>query len=252
VEQPKHPFDVVAEQLEAAANQPVIAQDASPDWWELSFAADETVGDYPQALLPESHDWGGSDGLGPDGFPAVAIPEQHLQSTAHWTDVLSSSLWSEGYLLNEKALAVFKQSNLGEFREYPAIVRDHAGSPRPLTYLYVRNQIQPEAIDFERSEFYLADMLNQPIRAVVVNSFEEREEKRRMANEGKLDGCKRFSRIEYKRLYFMPGHRPAVDLFSLARLSIRVYISARLRNAIVESGITGLEIRPNKRLFAGD
>ena len=33
-------------------------------------------------------------------------------------------------------------------------------------------------------------------------------------------------------------------------LGVTVYVSARLTEAIASSGITGLEIKPNKRLFA--
>ena len=248
----KHPLDVVAERLEALADEPVAGHDASPDYWELRSATDESAGDYPQARLCEPHDWGESEGLGPDGFPAVPIPEQGLQPTARWTDVLSSSLWSDGHLLNQKALAVFKRCDLGDSREYPAIVRDHAGSARPLTYLHIRNVIPPTAIDFERSEFYLAEMLGIPKGPAAVNSFEDWLVEQRRAFAGELDGCERFSRIAYKKLFFRPGHAPSVDYFTLERLGITVYISRRLKEAIVNSGITGLEIRPNKRLFADD
>ena len=246
----KHPFDVAAERLEALADEPVAGHDASPDYSELRSATDESVGDYPQALLCEPHDWGESEGLGPDGFPAVPIPEQRLQPTARWTDVLSSSLWSDGHLLNQKALAVFKRCDLGVFREYPAIVLDHTGSARPLTYLHLRNVIPPTAIDFGRSEFYLADMLGLPKGPLAINSFEDWLEKQRRASAGELDGCEEFSGIAYKKLFFRQGHAPSVDYFALERLGIKVYISARLKEAIVNSGITGLEIRPDKRLFA--
>ena len=47
----KHPFDIVAEQWEAIADQPVATQEASPDFWELRSAADESIGDYPQAVI---------------------------------------------------------------------------------------------------------------------------------------------------------------------------------------------------------
>ena len=256
--QEKHPLDAAIERLEALADKPVAAQEASPDYWELNFAADESVGDFPQAVLPETFQWGETEAIGADGFPAVAVPEQELQPAAHWTDVLSSnfpprdnpSAFSEGYLLNDKALAVFKQCNLGEFREYPAIVRDQTGAARSLTYLHIGNVIPPTAIDFERSQFYLADMLGLPKGPVAVNSFEEWLEKQRQAREGELDGCEEFSKIQYKKLFFRSGHTPSVELFRLARLGISVYISARLKDAIVNSGITGLEIKPNKRLFA--
>jgi hypothetical protein len=93
-------------------------------------------------------------------------------------------------------------------------------------------------------------MLGIPKGPVAVNSFEDRQEKSQRAREGQLDGCERFSKIVYKKLIFRPGHAPSVDFFTLERLGSKVYISARLKYAIVDSGITGLEIKPNKRLFA--
>jgi hypothetical protein len=249
----KHPLDVVAEQLEALADGPVAAQEASPDYWELRSATDESVGDYPQVVWVDPKqvlEWGDTEGLGPDGFPAVAIPELKLQRKARWTDVLSSSLWSGGHLFSDEALAVFRQHDLGQVREYPVRVRGKKGDVRALTYLHFRNIVEPTAIDFERSEFYLADMLSIPTGPVVINSFDEWETKTEQAMDGELDGCEEFSQIEYKRLYFRPGHSPTVAYFRLARLGITVYISTRLKEAILSSGITGLEIRPNKRLFA--
>ena len=146
---------------------------------------------------------------------------------------------------------MFKPCDLGAVREYPAIVRDELDTPRSLTYLHFQNVVDPTAMDFERSEFYLADMLGSPTSGLVaVHSFDDWLAKSRSAREGRLDGCEKFSRIVYKKLRFRPGHRPSVDYFTLARLGTTVYISARLKDAIVRSGITGLEIRPNKRLFA--
>lgn len=114
----KHPLDIVAELAEAEADAPAAGQDTSPDFWELHASADTAVvGDYPQAVSCRSHDWGASAGLGPDGFPCVEIPEQRLQKAARWTDALSANLWDQAFLFNEKALAVFKGCDLGNFRE---------------------------------------------------------------------------------------------------------------------------------------
>ena len=253
----KHPFDLVADQLTAAADAPVAAQKVSPDYWELQLAADDSVGDYPQAAWAEEGESGEEDGeiddtegLGPDGFPNLpdGLPELALRPGAKWTDVLSSCLWSEGYLLSPAAHATFGRFDLGNSREYPAVVRGHDGERRPYTYIYCDNQVEPDAIDFRSSEFYITNMLGVPGPAVSVDSFEERSAKLELALAGKLDGCGRFSRIEHKTLFFKPGRRPTVDLFSLSRLGIRVYITAALRGAILEPGITGLEIKENRRL----
>ncbi len=268
----EHPFDIVAERLKAAADKPVAAQDTSLDYWELEFATDESVGDFPQAMSLEEQDWDESedeidesDGIGPDGFPTLpnSLPKLKLQSPAKWTDVLSSTLWSEGYLLNETALTSFKQCNLGDFREYPTVVRATggllsaiaarfrgAGLERSYTYLFLRNVIEPAAIDFERSEFYIEDILGIPKRPIDINSFDDWLEMQANANEGELDGIEQFSSVDYKKLFFRQDQVPSVDLFTFSRLGIRVYISTRLKDAIENSGITGLEIKQNKRVFA--
>lgn len=102
----KHPFDVVAEQLEAAGDQPVAEQEPSPDFWELRSATDENVGDYPQTEPCEPDEmlaWGQPEGLAADGFLAVAVPEQRLRPAARWTNVLKAGLpaaWSQGHLFD--------------------------------------------------------------------------------------------------------------------------------------------------------
>ena len=160
--------DTAAEQLEKGADQPVAGQDASADFWEIRPGVDEAVvGDYPQTEPCDaelSQECDESEGLGPDGFLEVDVPDQRLRPRARWTDVVNAGLpasWSQGLLLNDKALAAFKRCRLGTYREYPASVAD-GSEGRRLTYLHVRNIVEPAAIDFERSEFYVADMLGLP------------------------------------------------------------------------------------------
>lgn len=248
----KHALDVVAEQLAARAAKPYAKEEASPDYWEFSYSAES----YPQVVLCKPNvvsKWGDLEGLGEDGFPAIPIPEMKLKNKGHQTDVLTAGLpasWSVGRLFNETALALFKQFELGEFREYPVIVRDSKGVAQTLTYLLIRNQIPGASVDFAQSEFFLTDIISDPQGPVEITSFQDWEQKVKLAREGKLDGCEQFSRIAIKRLVLHRDHLPTVDLFKL-RLGITVYISARLKDAIESSGITGLAILPNKRLFAG-
>jgi hypothetical protein len=249
----KHPFDVVAEKLETMAAKPAAEQDPSPDYWELHFplARREAT---PIKVDPTVYD-GGQEGLGPDGFPKVPIPKMKLKGRGGLTDVVLTELpvsWSVGYLYSEKALAVFKQFELGIFREYPVNVSGGKDVAHPLTYLLIRNFLPHTAIDFARSEFYVTDMVSIPQGPVTITSAEDLADKRKLAQEGQLNGYEKFSRIDYKRLVLLQDHLPTADLFRLERgLGIRVYISTRLKEAIEKSGITGLEIRENKRLFAG-
>lgn len=250
----KHPFDVVAEKLEAMAARPAAEQDPSADYWELQLplARREAT---PIERDPLVYDSATGEGLGPDGFPKVPIPEMKLKGTGRMTDVVMTELpvsWSVGYLYSEKALALFKQFELGNFREYPAPVRDSKGVVYPLTYLLIRNFLPWTTFDFAQSEFYVSDMVSIPQGPVTITSAEDLAEKKKLAFEGQLNGFEKFSRMDYKRLVLHRDHLPTVDLFRLERgIGIRVYISTRLKEAIEKSGITGLNIVENKRLFAG-
>lgn len=195
-------------------------------------------------------DWGESEGLGTDGFPAIPIPSQILQPEARWTDVLSSSLWQDGYLVNEKALAAFKAVNLGNFREYPATVCDQQGKPHSLFYIHLQNIVQPAKIDFPRSIFHVADILGMPGDAIDIRSFEDWEQNMRLAMDGKLNGCEEFSSLEYSLLHFHEAFRPPADIFQIARLGTTVYASAKIRTIIFESDISGVEFKENRKLVA--
>ena len=199
------------------------------------------------------YEWGQGEGLGPDGFPKVPIPEMKLKGRGRLTDVVLTELpvsWSVGYLYSEKALAVFKQFELGIFREYPVAVSGGKGVARTLTYLLIR-KIPPTSIDFARSEFYVTDMVSIPQGPVTITSAEDLADKRKLAREGQLNGYEKFSRIDYKRLVLLRDHLPTADLFRLERAGNQGVYFRRLKEAIEKSGITGLEIRENKRLFAG-
>jgi hypothetical protein len=248
----KHSLDVVAEQLEARAAKPAARQNSSPDYWEFRCSGDIN----PQAALCKPNivfKWGDGEGLDSDGFPAVPIPDLQLKGKGKWPDVLSTALpasWTVGHLYNQTALAVFKNFNLGSFREYPVTVSDKKGVQHKLTYLLIRNRLPQTAIDFAQSEFYLADMLGDPLGPVEITSAKDWSKQLKLAMDGKLNDCEEFSTIEFKKLIILRDQLPNVDLFKLGGLGIGVYISAELKEAIEKSGITGLDIRPNKRLFA--
>ncbi len=254
---PKHPFDIAAEQMEIAADAPVRDQSASTAFWELRSAADvDVVGDYPQTEPCDEEiplKWGDSEGLGADGFPVVPFPDQKLRSSALRTDVMKAGIpaaWSIGQIFNDKALSVFKRFDLGTFKEYRAKVIDGGGNPQSMTYLHIRNVIDPSAIDFCRSVFLVVDMIGMPLGTVDVDSFDDWVRKTQLAQQGKLAGGEEFSMLDFKTLRLLPGRDPTADYFTLARLGTSIYVSGCLKDAIEQSGLSGLEIKSNKRLFA--
>lgn len=245
-------LDELVFQIESEVDRFIGEQFASQNFVDVRFATDKSVGDYPQAKLDTSKEYLEDDGdLYKDRFPK-SLHEPiilKLKGTAKWTDVLSSELWSEGYLLSDKALAVFEQFDLGNSKKYKAEVRRRKEVER-YTYLFVANHVSMEDLDIENCEFYLEDMLGSPKHLVEVTSSDDFALKKKQAFEGELEGSSRFNRLAYKKATFRAGHAPKPVIFGMGKLSATdVYIRQELYQALREAGVTGLEFRRNNKLF---
>ena len=244
-----NPLDALAEELTARANEPMQRQTASKTTWELHQSSDaSTCGDYPQVVFAQDLNWGDSDGLTKSGYPPRNIPELKIQRRAKWTDILSSQLWRDGILMTYDAAEVFKTASLGNFRSYNVTVLDRDSTPWSLCYLYFKNKIPLDAIDYGRSSFLLVDIVSESIRTIKLKSDSDFEEKTVAAREGTLRGCERFSRIAPKRIHLRPECYPSADIFSFARFGPNFYISDRLANAIEERELSGVDICENRIL----
>lgn len=245
-------LDDFAQSMETEIDRYLGKQVGSDNYVEIGFAVDKSVGDYPQAKLDASKEYLEDDGdLYHDRFPA-SLHEPillKLRSRAKWTDVLSSGLWSEGFLLNTKAMSIFENFDLGNSKMYDAEVKDKKGNTEKYTYLFVANHVYLEDMDIDQCEFYLADMLGSPRRLVEVTSIEDFQQKREQALNGELEGSKRFYGLRYKKLTFRAGQTPAPAIFGVARLGTTMYILNELYSALKDAKVTGLEFKRNKRLF---
>ncbi|EMI51900.1 hypothetical protein RSSM_06664 [Rhodopirellula sallentina SM41] len=245
----QHPLDSAAEALIARANKPTKRQPVSKAASELHHSSDaETCGDYPQAIYKEAPNFGDSDGLGKTGFPPKRSFELTMQRHAKWTDVLSSHLWPDGILMTYEAAAAFQTVNLGAFRKYNVTVIDHDSTPWSLCYLYFKNTIQLDAIDYARSSFLLVDILSDPIRTIRLKSEADFELTTIAAREGTLKGCDQFSRIAPKQIFLRPKYRPKCDIFGFSRFGPRFFASQRLCDAIESHELSGLDICENRIL----
>ena len=244
----KHPFDLVAQKLKTAWDEPVIEQPASEDWCLLEHTADDTIGVYPQVTIAND-----DAGDGNQDVPPQSLMHFHLESNANWTDVLSASLRPGNFLLNEKGAALFDAAKLGEYQVSPSIVGSIGREQRKYVLLSLESKLAPETIDFERSEFYFVGQLRMPVGPAEVNSYQEWVEKLDLGFKGELAGFPRFTSLGYKSLYFKEGYTPPFDLFMLGgRLSAEIFITHRFKDALHDSGVTGLTTSPNRRLFASN
>ena len=248
------PFlDRVAEQLSGRAESISQGRLGSDSICQVDYCSEkDVVGDFPQASPLEANGDFLSDGyLYFERFPEPAgDPIQlFLEPTAKWTDVLSASTTYDLFLVNAKALEVFKQFNLGNVRYYNATVTDKKTETRNFTYVFFCNHLTLDDIDFSRSECHLVDMISQPIRELEVIDKEDFWAKQKLAQDGALPDSEQFSKIAIGKIQLQAGHAPKVDLFGLSQIGTTKYASTALRDALVDARVTGLEFKQNTRLF---
>ncbi|WP_442511699.1 hypothetical protein SH528x_003410 [Novipirellula sp. SH528] len=246
-------LDELVVRLESEVDRFIGDQSASQNFAAVTFSTDKAVaGDYPQAKLDTKKEYLEDDG-DPyrDRFPK-SLHEPillKLKGTARWTDVLSSELWSEGFLLNDKALTILEQFDLGKSKKYKAEVRRRKEIAQ-YTYVFFVNQVSLADLDIDNCEFYLEDMLGSPKRLVEVTSIEDFAEKKGQAFRGELEGSRRFNRLAYKKASFRAGHAPKPVIFAMGQLSAtEMYVRRELHEALRNAGVTGLEFKRNNKLF---
>lgn len=238
-------------QAVTAVDRFVGNQNASQSYVRVRFATDDSVGEYPQAAIPDSEKYLEGNGE-PYQQDCPVVKKQpvplKLRRAARWTDVLSSDLWSEGWLVNEKAIGLLKGFPLGNHLEVPAVVQRRKET-RSYSYVFIANHVSLEDVDFARSAFYVADMIGSPVGSIEVESAEDLAQKRRNVNAGAVEGFKRFSRVECQRLQFRKGRAPQAAVFGLGSVGIEMYLTRELCVALRRAGVTGLEFRRNNKLF---
>ncbi len=246
------PFERAAEQMNAGANKISKGREGTDSISEISYCLEEEIiGVYPQASIIGDGAFVDDGGLYFDRFPEPAAdPIEHLlEKGAKWTDVLSASLRYRCFLLSPKALEVFQQFELGNVRFYNAIVTDKKKEKADYTYIFICNHVTLDDIDFSRSECFLVDMISQPIEELKVIDKADFLEKSKEANDGNLPNSERFCRIAIGKVQLLPGKAPKSDIFGMSRWDLRIYVSAALRDAILEANISGLAFKQNTRLF---
>lgn len=247
----RSPLDEFTIRMENAVDRFIGNHHASQNFVQFAFATDESAGQYPQAARDQSREY-----LEDDGdqylhrFPRL-IHEPillRMRRGAKWTDVLSSDLWSEGMLVTESVLAILERFPLGHVKRYKAEV--HRGKEkREYTYLFFANHVTLDDIDFSKAEFYIADMIGSPQRLIDVDSAVDYQRKREQIAEGKLEGCRRFSRLETKSIPFRPGHAPSVAVFGLGSLGVTTFMRRELCDALRQAGVSGMGFKRNNKLF---
>ena len=170
-------------------------------------------------------------------FP-VTPPNLHsfeLHKMAKLTDVLSAAVINFGFIISDKAKNVIETFSL------PSQSAFYRSS------IYVKNEIThnynffyfiedlSEYIDYDRTEFYLTD-LDEKFDFFKVKSASELKTRRNQISTIK--------KIRTDKYFIKPSFTIPYDIFYISYADTRTYISHRLKTALEEANITGIEIVP--------
>lgn len=214
---------------------------------KISFASDDSVGDFPQVTeISEPGNFSNDGGHYYDRVPvANRNPLQfQLKETAKPTDVLSSSPFRQGFLLSPNAAAVFSKFNLGPSPQFDAEVNNN-GDVVQYKYLFVADHHSGESIDYSNSEFRVAEMLGPPGEPIEIGSLDDLFAKRKMAREGVI-GSEPLSKIVLSKLVFKS--LPTTAFFGLGVVDINMYVTNELAEAILDAKLTGLKLSENLKI----
>jgi len=170
----------------------------------------------------------------PDFEPNLKAFKLHRK--AKQTDVISSTFLYFGLLVSKRAKEIFENFLLPENKFFPAWIEFKNSISNGFSFFhYVGNY--SSAIDYAKTEFYVSDYFGYKER-IVVN------------NENELDDYLENNRIGYDKhlsttkYIFEKNEKPTLDFFKMSYTDSNIYISHRLKTALEEANITGIEIVP--------
>lgn len=176
-----------------------------------------------------------------EDFPIINEPLSFLlEDGAVLTDCLSpGDISATGFLINNNFRELFDSFTLMNHKYYDAQVTDDKGNIH--TYYWIQlNQNLTDCIDFSKSRFVERNISKQ-VGIIALNSFDEYKHKKEEY------GWK--WNVKSERINVFPNTIiSSLDMFQLFPFAHKVYVSERLKNAIISSGLTGLMVEENKLL----
>lgn len=186
---------------------------------------------YPQVqcvTLEDAHKF--KHGEFPNFIPNLVF---RLELRAKFTDILSdASISASGLLINEKAKNIFEKFNLIDHKYFPVTIQ---GTDDNYYWMQIVSPIQNmKWIDFPNSEFYVTDAGFREDN-ISLNSFDDYLNKKK--KQGVIWG------VGIDKILFNKNFNQNLDLYTLPKLDINIYISNNLKKALEDAEITGIEFK---------
>ncbi len=239
----KNVFERVAEQLEADRRVAYKDNPVSRKYFRLSNSTDlKVIGrQYPQT---DYINLGIAHSLKFHELSSAPIKFERIElfKSSKLTDNISSAAISAHvFILSMHALNIFKQFNLGEHKIYPATIF-HKGVAHEYGVLHFTNDLQAD-LDFQNSNFYVANILGSYEFDISIDSKEDYEKKRLLVKNAEYPGTEKWWYVRLKYGVFINDEEKRTpDLYTIISSSENPYISAELAQAIIDNEITGFQL----------
>ena len=162
-------------------------------------------------------------------------------------DILHST---NEYIINEKALNIFKESNTIDYKLGKAKVlrkeklfglfkKNNSYEYFDLTFPDENASDCYDWIDFEKSEIFVTDENGEKFK------IKSHQNELDLISENKLDSTKSYS-FETKKVVFNKKFDSNIDLFKIPHYSWGIYVSERLKNKLENAKITDIRFAENK------
>lgn len=150
------------------------------------------------------------------------------------TDVMSSDLCVNGFILSSRMKLLLEEHNLDTHRFYPVKIKRNGEWITNYYYFHSASNL-PQFVDYEKSKFYVGTLLGDvKYELDNISSFDDLIKKNILADKGEL--------IEAKYLYLNSSFPFHLDLFRINAFNFSTFISGRLKDKMKEQNITGIDI----------
>jgi hypothetical protein len=186
-----------------------------------------------------------------NSFPEV---ENHpilvLRKGAKLTDFISTSYQNlNGFYVSTRVKDIMQSMFCSQIRFYDCTVRD-GDRLVPYHWMHITALTREggsilQYMNFANSRFFIGDAIQREIRSADIYSLQDYEKQKKIIMQQSDN-----KELLWLRAPCFTGEIEKYDLFGISPLSLRCYISDRLRTRFETEGITGVMIRNAKMSFS--
>ena len=241
-------FEIAAKQIEEKRNSAFRDNLISNRLLELKLSTDTKVigKQFPQAvdINLELADQFAFHKLASE---SIRFDKIILHKSAKLTDFVSNCLIAAyAYVISKKTYDLLIEFNLGNHRFYPATVFHKSKGYDYYVFQFV-NEFN-DSLDFQKSKFYVTDLLGGYQFDIEVKDKMDFEYKRQLIQNGEYPGTKKFWDIGLKS-GLLNDFDKIPDIFSIQCSVTKPYIKANLGQALFENKIVGIDLKIVKNII---